>query len=61
MTRQKKIKTILISGATGFLGSNLLKRLVDQNYKVVILKRSFSNTERIDNYLKKIKSYDIDK
>jgi CDP-paratose synthetase len=61
MRRQKQIKTILISGATGFLGSNILKRLVDQNHKVVILKRSFSNTERIDDYLKKIKSYDIDK
>ena len=61
MRRQKQIKTILISGATGFLGSNILKRLVDQNHKVVILKRSFSNTERIDDYLKKIKYYDIDK
>jgi CDP-paratose synthetase len=61
MSKEKQIQTILISGATGFLGSNLLKRLVDQNYKVVILKRSFSNTERIVNYVKKIKSYDIDK
>ncbi len=55
------IKTILISGATGFLGSSLLKNLVDKKYKVVILKRSFSNTKRIDNYIDKIKYYDIDK
>ena len=57
----KIIKTILLSGATGFLGSNLLKKLVNANYDVVILKRSFSNTIRIDNYINKIKYYDIDK
>jgi CDP-paratose synthetase len=57
----KKIKTILLSGATGFLGSNLLKKLINANYDVVILKRSFSNTIRIDNYINKIKYYDIDK
>ena len=58
---KKIIKTILLSGATGFLGSNLLKKLVKANYDVVILKRSFSNTIRIDNYINKIKYYDIDK
>jgi nucleoside-diphosphate-sugar epimerase len=61
MSKEKVIKTILISGATGFLGSNLMKRLVDHKYEVVILKRSFSNTIRINNYINKIKFYDIDK
>jgi nucleoside-diphosphate-sugar epimerase len=58
---KKIINTVLISGATGFLGSNLVKKLVENNYQVVILKRSFSNTIRIDNYIEKIKYYDIDK
>jgi len=41
-------KTILLTGATGFLGSHLLKKLLDENYNVVILKRTFSDTWRID-------------
>jgi nucleoside-diphosphate-sugar epimerase len=53
--------TILLTGATGFLGSHLLHRLLKLNYKVVILKRSTSNTWRIDSVLSKVKSYDIDK
>jgi len=40
--------TILISGVTGFLGSHLAKKLVLENYKVIGLKRSFSNTKRLD-------------
>lgn len=54
-------KTILLTGATGFLGSYLLETLINENYKVVILKRSFSDTWRINHLLDKAKSYDIDK
>ncbi len=53
--------TILLTGATGFLGSHLLHRLLKLNYDVVILKRSTSNTWRIESVLSKIKCYDIDK
>ena len=53
--------TILLSGATGFLGSHLLKSFLDMDYKVIALKRSTSNTYRIDSYLEKISIYDIDK
>lgn len=53
--------TILLSGATGFLGSHLLKKLIELKYKVVVLKRSISNTWRIDSMMSKFKSYDIDK
>lgn len=53
-------ETILLTGATGFLGSHLLKALIKENYKVVILKRSFSNTYRIDNLIDKVNIYDID-
>ena len=55
------IKTILLTGATGFIGSHLLEALIENDYNVVILKRSFSDTWRIDNIIKKVKSYDIDK
>lgn len=53
-------KTILLTGATGFLGSNILKKLLGINYKMIILKRSFSNTFRIENDLKNIKIYNLD-
>lgn len=52
--------TILLTGATGFLGSHLLNALLENSYEVVILKRSFSNTKRIESLLPRVKSYDID-
>lgn len=54
-------KFILVTGATGFLGSHLLHKLVEEKYNVIILKRSFSNTWRIKDVLHQVKSYDIDK
>ncbi|MFM6003426.1 MAG: NAD-dependent epimerase/dehydratase family protein, partial [Sphaerospermopsis kisseleviana] len=45
------MKNVLVSGATGFLGSNLVRRLLKESYKVIILKRSFSNTKRIDDII----------
>lgn len=56
-----KGKKILITGATGFLGSHLLPALIEKGYDIIVLKRSFSNTWRIQNVTSKIKSYDIDK
>lgn len=53
-------KTILLTGATGFLGSHLLEALVNEGYELVILKRSFSNTWRIDHLMDRVKSYNID-
>ena len=58
-----KNKTILLTGATGFLGSNLLRKFVDVGYKkIIILKRSFSNTSRIDDLLalENVLFYDCD-
>jgi nucleoside-diphosphate-sugar epimerase len=55
------IKTILLTGPTGFLGSHLLEALKYEGYTVVILKRSFSDTWRIDHLLGNVKSYDIDR
>jgi CDP-paratose synthetase len=53
-------QTILLTGATGFLGNHLLRGLLDNNYQVIALKRSFSNTVRIDDILDRITCYDID-
>jgi len=52
--------TVLITGATGFLGSHLVKALLNDNYKIVILKRSFSKTKRIDDVLSQCYVYNID-
>jgi CDP-paratose synthetase len=52
-------KTILMSGATGFLGSNILKILLKRNYKVVILKRSFSDVWRIKDIIKEVKYFNL--
>ena len=53
-------ETILLTGATGFLGSHLLELLISNKNKVVILKRLTSNTTRIDHLLSNVVSYNID-
>ena len=53
-------KTILLTGATGFLGCHLLEALLKADYRVVILKRSFSDTWRIKHLLDRVSVYDID-
>lgn len=55
------IKTVLLTGATGFIGSHLLEKLLERKFKVVLLKRSFSDTWRIEEFLDKIKFYNVDK
>jgi len=52
----------MLTGATGFLGSHLLKKLLDVGHKVSIIKRSFSNDYRIKGILnnKNLSVFDID-
>jgi len=52
--------TILLTGANGFLGSHLMEALIQQDYSVVILKRSTSNLWRIEHLAGQYKSYDVD-
>lgn len=54
------MKTILITGATGFLGSHLAEKFLDE-HKVIILKRSFSDIWRIKHSERNLYYYDIDK
>jgi len=57
------MKTILLTGVTGFIGSNLLEALFINNYIVIGLKRSTSDIWRIKEFLNnsKLKLIDIDK
>ena len=54
------MKTILLTGATGFLGSHLLDALLIAQYNVIITKRTKSNCWRISDHLDSITSYDVD-
>ena len=53
-------KTILLTGGTGFLGSNLLKELVLRKFRVILILRSSSNIWRIRNVLDKVITVNID-
>jgi nucleoside-diphosphate-sugar epimerase len=54
-------KRVLLTGATGFLGSNIVKRLLEDGHELIILKRSFSNIHRLQDIWSEIVSYDLDK
>ncbi|MCK5460336.1 NAD-dependent epimerase/dehydratase family protein, partial [Candidatus Parcubacteria bacterium] len=41
--KQASKKTILVTGATGFLGSQLVKLLTKNNYKIIAIKRRASS------------------
>jgi len=52
---------VLLTGATGYLGSHLLGRLIDGGHDIIILKRSFSTISRISGFLERCNTYDIDR
>ena len=55
-----KQSLILLTGATGFLGSHILGELIKDGYNVAILKRSWSDTWRVDHLLDHIKVFNLD-
>ena len=52
---------IILTGGTGFLGSHLLSSLLESGVEVIVLKRSFSNVDRVLHLKGKFKFYDLDK
>lgn len=53
-------KTVLITGGTGFLGSNLLKELTKTNTTLIALKRTSSTLFRLASIQEQIIFYNID-
>jgi CDP-paratose synthetase len=53
------MKTILLTGASGFLGSHLLENFIKKEYTVIALIRSTSDLWRIEEFLPKCKIYKI--
>jgi CDP-paratose synthetase len=51
---------IIVTGGTGFLGSQIVKMLLKCNCEVIVLKRSFSDVSRLDQFLNRLTVYDID-
>jgi len=54
-------RRILITGGTGFIGSRVVKKLIDVGDIPIVLKRSFSNVWRIREFIDNVTTYDIDK
>jgi nucleoside-diphosphate-sugar epimerase len=53
-------QTVLITGATGFLGSHLTFACLRAGYNVIILKRRTSRLDRIKEILDQIQCFDIE-
>jgi len=51
---------VILTGATGFLGSHILEKLLEFGCDVAIIKRSYSDTWRINSSLDKITIFDTD-
>lgn len=50
----------LVTGATGFVGANLVRRLISRGYDVSILTRATSNKWRIKDILSEVSDYCVD-
>ncbi len=51
---------VLVTGATGFVGANLVRRLIAEGYEVHILTRKSSNKWRLVDILSRLKDHTID-
>ena len=56
----ENLNKVLITGATGFIGSHLTQRLLREGFEVGIIKRENSDVWRIKDLLDKIAAYDVD-
>lgn len=53
-------KKVLITGATGFIGANLVRRLLKEGFEVHITTRKSSNKWRIDDVLSDVVDHELD-
>lgn len=51
---------VLVTGASGFIGSHLVKRLVDLKAQVTIIKRAASSIWRLESVIKNLKVIEVD-
>jgi CDP-paratose synthetase len=54
------MKTVLLTGASGFLGSGIARGLVSNGYRVIALIRTSSKLERLDGLLDDVFLYDVE-
>ena len=52
--------SILMTGVTGYLGSRLAKRLVDDGHQVLAMKRRSSSLRRLGAYAENIRFFNVD-
>jgi nucleoside-diphosphate-sugar epimerase len=57
------LTTVILTGSTGFLGSALVRGLLNENYQIIGIKRSTSDTWRIKQQITdpRLQLFDIDK
>lgn len=56
----KNEKKVLVTGATGFIGANLINKLINDNFEVHALIRKSSNTWRLKGSRQRIKLHVVD-
>lgn len=54
------MRTLLITGATGYLGSHLAQTLLDAGHRVAILKRATSSLSRLDACVSRLAVFNIE-
>ena len=54
------MEKVLVTGATGFVGANLVRRLTNLNYEVTILHRENSNLWRLEDIIDQINCEIVD-
>lgn len=52
---------IIVTGAAGFIGSNLVRKLNDERFKDIVLVDDFSKTKKSDNYQNKTYTEKVDR